>query len=242
MRRFFAELDGVAPGSLVTLPKDEAAHAARTLRLRAGDRVGLIDGLGSSFAAVLVEAGERVSAEIVESLPPNEPRLRTTLYQGLPKLDKLERIIQQSTEIGVDRIVPVLFERCDAKIFSKERAARGNRIARESSKQCGRAVCPPVEPMISFDECAARVSLEENAYLFWERAVEPFAEQFAKRPPGLRRASIIIGPEGGVSDAEAERLVRAGAIPVSLGSRILRTETAPVAALALMLGLYGDMG
>jgi 16S rRNA (uracil1498-N3)-methyltransferase len=243
VRRFFAELPDASAGTLVTLPVDESLHASRTLRLRPGERVGLLDGRGVSVAATLVGTGGRVAAEITGPLPSAEPRLRVTLWQGLPKLDKLERIIQKSTELGARRIIPTLFGRCDVRVFPAERVTRGNRVARESSKQCGRAWCPPVEPLASFDECVARVGGGgAAAYLLWERASEPFAECFAKRPPGMDRAIIIVGPEGGISDEEAERLQGAGALAVSLGPRILRTETAPIAALALMFGLSGDLG
>ncbi|GHU72821.1 ribosomal RNA small subunit methyltransferase E [Clostridia bacterium] len=253
MHRFYADLTDAASGARITLPVDEAVHAARVLRLRAGERVGLLDGLGNSVAARLVEVGSNVTAEIVEPLPPNEPRLRVTLYQGLPKLDKLEWIIQKSTELGVDRIVPVLFSRCDVKELSSDRVTRGNRVAREASKQCGRAWCPTVEPLITFEKCVARVNNDRlngsgQAFLMWERATDPFVKRFLECmsssdcESALDQASIIIGPEGGISDTEAERLISASALAVSLGSRILRAETAPVAALALALGLSGDMG
>ncbi|MDR1263928.1 MAG: 16S rRNA (uracil(1498)-N(3))-methyltransferase [Oscillospiraceae bacterium] len=244
MHRFFAELTGIEPGARVTLPQDEAAHASRVLRLRAGERVGLLDGLGLSAEGRLVEVGDRVTAEIIGSLPSAEPRLRVALYQGLPKLDKLDWVIQKSTELGVDRIVPVRFARCDARELSAERVTRGNKVSREASKQCGRAWRPPVEPLISFDELVKRLSGARlsPAFLLWEQAVEPFVEQFTKRALDAESVSIIIGPEGGVSEAEADRLIGAGVLAVSLGSRILRTETASLAALALMMGLSGDMG
>lgn len=229
------------PGSFedtVTLSKEESHHA-QVLRLKPGDEITLLDGMGSIYAACLVSVGASCVARITGVLENHEPNINITLYQGLPKADKMEWIVQKSTELGVHAIQPVLFSRCDKTSQSMQSIQRYRRIAREAVKQCGRGLVPTVAAPIAFSEVLTRISMHAQALVAWEEMREArIADVFT---PGLQDIALVIGPEGGITAAEAERLTSAGAHLLSLGQRILRTETASIAALSAIFTLAGEL-
>lgn len=237
MHRFFAvRLD--EGGAL--LPPEEAAHALRVLRLKAGDRCQVI--LEETvFGAEILETAPEVTVRLLDSLPSPEAGVRVTLYQGLPKGDKMDYIVQKCTEAGVRRIVPVLFSRCVMKWDAKDggkRLLRWQRIAREAAKQAGRAAVPEIENALTLNALCARLPGHELILAPWEEA----AGGMGAHLQGQKDIALVIGPEGGIDAAEMEKMRAAGAVPVSLGPRILRTETAGLAALVSLLTLTGDMG
>jgi 16S rRNA (uracil1498-N3)-methyltransferase len=233
-------------GELVQLPPDEARHAIGVLRLGAGDSIILIDGKGGAALARLELSGRAAFARGLARCDSREPRVRVTLYQGLCKGDKMDWIIQKCTELGVDAIQPVQFKRCDARISGDLAAkeARCQRVAREAAKQCARAWIPTVHPAVSFDKMIDYINDDINnkhsIFALWEESRASFAD--ALRARTAERAGLIVGPEGGIAPEEISRLERAGAVSVTLGSRILRTETAGVAALTIALFAAGDLG
>ncbi|NLF27030.1 MAG: 16S rRNA (uracil(1498)-N(3))-methyltransferase [Clostridiales bacterium] len=210
------------------LSKEDEAHARRVLRLSPGDAIVAMDGEGGRFLAELKEGG---AVEILSPLPSNEPPVALTVYQGVPKADKLEFLAQKLTELGVSRLVPVRMERSVKKL---EKVDRLRKIAREAAKQCGRG--RPLEISEPMPWSAALKDMRNRALL-----VAPWEEAAEGRLLDLPRADdigLLIGPEGGMS---AREIAESGARTVTLGPRILRTETAAVAAAAVLMAAMGDL-
>lgn len=232
-------------GEVIPLPKEEAQHALKVLRLGVGDAIDALDGEGRRFAAVIESAGgSEAEARLTEELPSNEPPVRVTLYQGLPKADKLDFIVQKLTELGAARVVPVKMERCVVKSDAKDGAKRRERlqkIAREAAKQCRRA-CPPeiVEPQ-TWKQALARMAEHELVLVPWEDAQGLTLKKVCAEMPGAKDVGIVVGPEGGMSADEVDAMAQAGARVVTLGPRILRAETAAVASVAMAMTLWGDL-
>jgi len=229
----------------VTFSGDEAAHAFKVLRLRAGEEVQLSDGGGRLFDAVLTEVSkEQVSAQVKEELSSREAPVRITLYQGYPKADKLELIVQKLTELGACRVVPVVMERSVAKPDPKDKGKkreRLQRIAQEAAKQCGRGACLEVEEAVTWKQALARIHEHELALMPWEDAHDTRLRDVYAERMGLSDLAILIGPEGGISLREAQEAQAQGARCVTLGPRILRTETAAIASVTAAMTLWGDI-
>lgn len=227
------------------ISREEAKHACRVLRLRAGEKIEALDGKGGRFLAQIAQLNDAGGmVEILEKLPSNESRLHLTVYQGIPKADKLELLAQKLTELGVARLVPVRMERSVVKVDAREaekRTQRLERIAQEAVKQCGRALPMEICNAMDFSQALKDLQSCECAMVPWEEASGTrIRDVFAARP-GALRLGIVIGPEGGISQNEMERMQQTGALPVTLGPRILRTETAAIAASALCMAMWGDM-
>jgi 16S rRNA (uracil1498-N3)-methyltransferase len=238
MHRFFARK--TAPDSAVLLPEEEA-HALKVLRMQAGDACqALID--GRIFAARIDEVQPAVTLRLEEELPSTEPSVRVTLYQGIPKGDKMDYIAQKCTEAGVNRIVPVQFSRCVAQWSGKDadkKIVRFQRIAAEAAKQSGRALTPCVAQPLPFGALEKALQDHDLTLVPWEEAT---GKGIASYLNGQRDIGILMGPEGGISPEEIACLQAWGARPVTLGPRIFRTETAGLAALISLLTLTHDMG
>ena len=237
MHRFFAtRLDE----DRAVLPPEEAQHALRVLRMNPGDACqALLE--GNVYAAEIAETAPEVVLRLGDALPSPEPKVRVTLYQGLPKGDKMDYIAQKCTEAGVFRIVPVDFSRCVASWAGKDaekKRARLQRIAAEAAKQSGRAVAPEIEAPVSLNELCRRLAGHAIALVPWE---EQRGHGIAAAWQGQKDVAIVIGPEGGIAPEEIEQMKQSGAVPVTLGPRIFRTETAGLAALISLLTLSGDM-
>jgi 16S rRNA (uracil1498-N3)-methyltransferase len=188
--------------------------------------------------------GQTVTLRILEELPSTEASLRITLYQGLPKADKMELITQKAVELGADRVVPVAMSRCVVQLNQKDGAKKQERwqkIAREACKQSGRCQMMPVDAPISFKELLKRLPGHAAAIVPWEDAQGYSLRSFQQEYPDVRDVAIVIGPEGGMSPEEIDQMKNAGCRSVTLGPRILRTETAGLCAISALLCLYGDM-
>ncbi len=241
MHRCFS--DAVSPpaaGNAVALSPQESGHILKSLRMKTGDPVQLI-AAERLFLAVIesVEDGI-VRVRIEEELPSPEPKAKITLVQGLPKAEKLEWIVQKATELGVYSIQPVEMARSVARIGEKDEKKRERlaRIALEAAKQAGRAHVPEVLPALRFHN--AIQTLKGAVYVAWEDEFSlRLSEAIAQDRPG--EMTIVIGPEGGIAPEEITALTEIGAKPVTLGRRILRTETAGLCALAVALTALGEM-
>ena len=231
-------------GGLAALPPEEARHAAKVLRLRPGDEVCAMDGAGGRFRATIEAMEGGVTVRLHEPLPDNEAPVRLTVYQGLPKAEKLDLLAQKLTELGAAELVPVRMSRCVVKLNDKDgmkRAERLQRIADEAAKQCRRATPLKVSPPMDWREALQHMSARGLLLVPWEdargrRIKDAFAEH-----PQARDIGLVIGPEGGMSEDEVSALEAVGALPVTLGPRILRTETAAIAAATLAMGCWGDL-
>lgn len=232
----------------VSLDEDEAHHLSRALRLSEGDRVFVFDGAGSEWECEIVRIAKReVELNLLRLLTDAvESPLRLTLAQALIKGDKFDWVIQKATELGVTRIVPLVTEHSDIK-FAKGRAEeraeqrlqRWRRISLEALKQCGRRrlveICEPA-PFDDFCGLAA----DSACLIFSERGGESLAEVSAKLRD-VNQLSLCVASEGGWSERELLKAETSGFIAVNLGSRILRAETAAIAAVSLAQHLFGDL-
>jgi len=231
-----------APGARVDLPDHTAHHAREVLRLRAGAVVRVFDGQGQEFEATLEEVSrKRVLARLTGAVAPRpESPLRIVLALPPLKGDRMELAIQKATELGVAAIWPVVTARTDAvgrPALHGSRQDRWEKVASGAAEQCGRALVPAVEATVTLDGLLARP---------FEGARLALIEDGAGAPPREwpRAASILclIGPAGGWEPTEVERLTRAGFTAARLGPRILRAETAAVAAVTTLQVLCGDLG
>lgn len=226
-------------GRPVTLEGDSARRVARVLRLRPGERLALFDGSGVEAVAELTRVGaSRVEATVL-SVEPGlpEPPVRITLCQSVVKGERFEWALEKGTEIGVARFVPLVTRRNVVRPGSGTKLERWRRIVIEAVEQCGRSVLPDVAPSAALDDVLA--SLDGPAIVPYERERQTTiaaALQAMGRPPAL---SILVGPEGGFTPEEMERAMSRGARPVSLGPRILRSETAGIVAATLALAALG---
>jgi 16S rRNA (uracil1498-N3)-methyltransferase len=232
-------------GDRVTFDPDEAHHLSHVLRLEPGAMVKAVDGRGLEITVRLTRVGgQAAEGDIVSrSVPGSESPLSLTLAQGIPKGAKLDLIIRMATELGVALVMPLFLERTIARPEPSEpshRLLRWRRIAKEAAKQSGRAVIPEVRAPLTLDQWLAEPTARGLLLCLWEGERTPLAAVLPSLPPA--RATVVIGPEGGLSPAEVERLRAAGALVAGLGPRILRTETAGPVALALLQARYGDLG
>ena len=227
---FFTDSSLIGEDSAVILG-DDARHIARSLRMAVGDTVKVSDGEGAVYLCRLdMIRDERCECSIIEKCTAtSESPVEITLFMAFPKGDKLETVIQKSVELGVSRIVPFESERC-VKIPKSEKIdrvlERYNRIALEAAKQCGRARLPRVEAPTTLDKLKGRAS-EFDLPLFCYEGEGVVSLRSALEREGVRTVCAVVGCEGGFSDGEAKALTDAGFIPVNLGPRILRCETAP---------------
>ncbi|MCE5187833.1 MAG: 16S rRNA (uracil(1498)-N(3))-methyltransferase [Eubacteriales bacterium] len=234
MRRFFC--DNIS-GSAAVLSGDDAHHILRVLRMKAGETLSICDGTGGEYDAVIASVspdavvctlGERRRSEA-------ESPVKITLFQCLPKTGKMETIVQKCTELGVFAVEPVVCARCVVvpnKDFEKKRE-RYSRVALEAAKQSRRAMVPQVLPLVELKKIDPK---SFDLFLVAYEEEETRTLKTALREAGApATVALLIGPEGGLEPDEVKRLAANGAICVSLGRRILRTETAGMAMLAQIL-------
>lgn len=239
MHRFFAEPGQIGEKEIVITGAD-VNHIRNVLRMRADEEVLIADGQGAEYRCKLTELSENeVRAQILWKLDGNaELASAITLFQGLPKSDKMDFIVQKCVELGVDRIVPVSTKRAVVKLDAKKeqtRLKRWNTISESAAKQSGRGVIPEVSGVMSFGKALEEAKKLDVLLIPYERA-EHMTETrrvMGEIKPG-QSVGIFIGPEGGFEESEVEEAVAAGAQAITLGRRILRTETAGLAVMAML--------
>lgn len=236
--RFFLPPDQIRAPE-VTLLDQDANHVARVLRMRAGDTLFVLDGAGSLFHVRLTVVDKRETrGEIVsQEAATGELPVPVTLVQGMPKGEKFDWIIQKATELGVARIVPVVTERSVVRLSadrSQDKVRRWQAIAKEAAEQCERAKVPVVEAPLELGAWLKAPAAEGVVRLacLERHGGTPLARVLDGTT--AKAYEIVVGPEGGFSPTEVERLVASGARNVSLGSRILRTETASLMAISVI--------
>ena len=242
MHRFYADDRGVN-GDAAYLCEEDARHATRVLRMKEGESCELFAD-GKRFSGEIASIGEEVEVRILSELPSTEAKLRITLYQGLPKADKMELIVQKSVELGACAVVPVAMSRCVVQLDAKDgrkKQERWQKIAREACKQSGRCEMMQVSEPISFKQLLAKLPQHQAAIVPWEDARGYSLAKFHQEHPDVTDLAIVIGPEGGMSEDEIARMKEASCQSVTLGPRILRTETAGLCAMSALFCLYGDM-
>jgi 16S rRNA (uracil1498-N3)-methyltransferase len=232
----------LTPGEHTTLEGDAANHIAKVLRARVGDTLTLFDGRGGEYNARITEfKGARVIAQIGEHRPiERESRLAIALLQGIARGDRMDTIVQKATELGVTRIVPVMTERSVVKIVrdsAHRKHAHWRAIAIAACEQCGRNRLPEVAQPQTLADAVRASTLTSRLRLMLSPGASATLLAAATDATSI---ALLIGPEGGLTPLEVEIAGRAGFSACSVGPRILRTETASLAALAALQAIAGD--
>lgn len=251
MRRFFVTTDAVQNG-IVQFDTELAHHMGKVLRLSAGEQVTVSTGDGTAYLVELEQfSKDAVTGRILEQMDHlQETNIEVVLYQGMPKGDKLEWIIQKCTEIGVSRIIPVEMSRSVVHLDSNKAAKkleRWQKIAQEASQQSKRIQVPTVGPYYTWKQFLQQLEQETEQELgltivFWEdeqtQSLKALLRNQQEKP---QRINLVVGPEGGLSEEEVAALRALGAVSASLGKRILRTETAGMAGLSMILYEFDEL-
>lgn len=242
MHTFFVKsAENFAPGDTVVLnDADDCFHIARSLRMAVGEKIKVSDGQ-SQYVCVLTSIHDKECRASVCELLGNigEPPYHVRVFQGLPKGDKLETVIQKSTELGACEIIPFASEFCtvkakDAASEDKKRQRR-QLIAKEAAKQCGRTIVPQVLTTLTFNEMLSEASRSDIVLFCYESETQTTLKKvLSDIDMRGKNISVIVGSEGGFSEAEASRIVERGAHCISLGTRILRTESAALYVLSVL--------
>lgn len=227
-------------GEMIQLDEDESHHLARVLRLREGETVFAFDGQGNEWECTVASSQRTASRlTIVRALDDVvESPLRLTLAQAVVKGEKFELVIQKATELGVSRIIPVVTTHCEGRRDEDragQRHGRWQRIALEAVKQCRRRTLVTITPPVSFTQLCRETT--GPALLLSEKGGGGLPESIGS----ATELTMVVGPEGGWSAEELTQAVDAGFIPIHLGPRILRTETAAITAMVLAQFRYGDL-
>lgn len=226
----------------IILDGESARHIAKSLRMRVGDVICVTDGGRDDYGCQIEEItkDEVVLKVCYKQACESEPSCRVTIYQGVPKSSKMEDIIQKCVELGVCKIVPTLTKRCVSR--PDDRAAgkknqRYQKIALEAAQQSGRGIVPKIENMKTLRQAIAEDESDVKI-VFYEGGGEKLADIVK---PDTESVSVFIGPEGGFEQEEVEQIEASGGVRATLGKRILRTQTAPVAALTAIMLLTGNL-
>ncbi len=240
MSRFFVDSSDVFDNVVVISDKGDVHHIKDVLRLKKGAAIEVSDSEEWEYEAEIVSLDkDEVQARITDKQRfAREPSLRVTLFQGVPKSGKADLIIQKATELGVSKMVPVFTARCIAKEGKgfEKKSERLNKIALEASKQCRRGIPAEVADAVDLEGAVALFTDYDLVLFPYENEEEQtMKDALRDLPYEPKTVAVIIGPEGGFSDSEADLIKRAGGLPVSLGKTILRTETAGIAAISMIM-------
>lgn len=236
MPKFFVDKCQVLSNN-ITVTGDDVNHISRVLRMQSGDELTVCDKEGMDYFCEI----EKITKEEVllkindKKACPAEPETKVTLYQCIPKSGKMDSIIQKAVELGVYEIVPVLSKRCVAK---GEKSDRWQKISFEAAKQCGRGIIPIVHPAMNFKEAVKSLSEKDLALFPYEEATDGSLRNI---PTDVKSVGIIVGPEGGFDKGEVEEGKKLGARIITLGKRILRTETAGSTVISIVMSILGEM-
>ncbi len=247
MRRFFIQA-GSEIESVLAITGQDAKHIQSVLRLKPRDEIMLVDGSGNEYIARIdsFEANQVLVSILGKMTSQTESPLDITVAIGFLKEKKMDGLVRQLTELGMTRFLPYFAERSIPKPSPhriEERIKRWERIAQESIKQCRRSNVPKIHFPVSFEQVLRMAENDDVKIVFWEKGVSLLSlshNQSAQQD--MRRAIVLLGPEGGLSESEVEQAKAAGFKVYSLGPRILRSETATITACTLVQFLLGDMG
>lgn len=239
MQKLFVDF---IPEGNITLNEEQSRHIAKALRMRVGDMLTLCAGDGNDYGCIIdsIDVNTVTLSVCYRQASNSEPTVKVTLYQGVPKGDKLEDIIQKCTELGVSEVQSVLTHRSVSRPDEKaarKKQIRYQKIALEAAQQSGRGIVPEIKAMTNLQN-AVKQDDSELKILFYEGGGEPLSTLINK---DIKSVSIYIGPEGGFEESEVELIKASGGVVATLGKRILRTQTAPVAALSAIMLLTGNL-
>ena len=241
MHCFYCEEKNVE-GNQIRIVGSDVNHIKNVLRMKQGEELIVCDGVGMEYICEIEEFldGEIVLSILEQKNASTELPVRLKLYQGLPKKDKMELIIQKAVELGAVEIIPVMTKRCIVKLEDEKKEAkkieRWQAIAESAAKQSGRGIIPKVSHVMSYKEALHEASSEGMSIIPYEDANGMSSlKEAVKKVVNERVVSVFIGPEGGFEESEIELAKQYGVIPVSLGKRILRTETAGFTTLSILM-------
>jgi len=246
MRYFFIE-PSLAVGPVVSITGTEVHHIKNVLRLKPGDGLRLFDGTGFEYEAVIISVSAKdVTVEIQRKLKAAvKPGAQIIVAQAFLKEKKMDDLVRKLCELGVAQWIPFFSQHAIARPDAKRlagRSRRWQRIATEAVKQCRRIVTPRIGDALSFDEVLDFSDSCDLKLVFWENESSRLSSELASEENLPKKILVMLGPEGGFTDQEISRVQNCGFISAGLGPRILRAETATIAAVALVQYLFGDMG
>ncbi|GBE38571.1 MAG TPA: 16S rRNA (uracil(1498)-N(3))-methyltransferase [Nitrospirae bacterium] len=228
----------------ITITGEQAKHLS-VLRVKPDDQVFIFDGVGNRYTCEVLQSHKKeVTARLIKKEPySTQSPISIVLAQGIPKGDKMDLIVQKATELGVNNIVPLISERSQIRKTSKK--DRWEKIALSASQQSGREKVPNISEPLSYDEfiysCSGETPSSAGILLYEEEKTRKLKEVLGNLRH-CKRIVLLVGPEGGFSKKEAQMAIEKNFISVSLGPRILRTETAPITAISIIQYELGDMG
>ena len=244
MYHFYTEKTNISDKT-ITIYGEDVNHIKNVLRMKEGEEIIICDSEGTDYHSKITDLGrDEVTAEILSSgISEAEMKFRVHLFQGLPKKDKMEMIIQKSVELGVFEIIPVMTRRVIVKLDDKKKEEaklkRWQAISESAAKQSGRGIIPEIKPCIGFKDALKAASAMNKVFIPYENA--PSSDKDMKEYLKILSSilpdtdvAVFIGPEGGFEPQEVEEAIGFGAVPVSLGKRILRTETAGIMLLSVL--------
>lgn len=244
MPRFFINKNNIIDNHII-INGGDALHIGRSLRMKIGDELTLCCDKIDYMTKILSISDNEICCEILSQSPIcTEANIELTLYQAMPKSDKLEFIIQKAVELGVVKIVPVLTSRCisrpDKKSFAKKRE-RLNKISLEAAKQSNRGIIPEVSDILDFKIAVTHLSGHDFSFVCYEKGGVPFSSVINPSDCKNKSIGLFIGSEGGFEESEIEVCDKTGVKIINMGKRILRCETAPISAVSIIMALSGNM-
>lgn len=246
MPKFFVTKDKISDNEII-IDSEDAKHIKKVLRINIGDTITVCDGSGTDYTAQISEIDEKqVVCEIIDSkLCDTEPGIKVTLFQGLPKASKMDYIIQKNTELGICEITPVAMSRCVVKLENKKaeekKTERWQKIAVEAAKQSGRGIIPIINMPMTFDDVLKALKNYDLVFAPYECEEQTRLRNVVEENTDAKNIAFIIGPEGGFDPVEIDKLKAAGIKTVTLGKRILRTETAAEAVISMLMYGYNEI-
>lgn len=230
-------------GEYYTITGEDAKHIEKSLRMKIDEEITLVDSDSIQHKCVIDEIfSGSVTVRVLERFPcENEPDIKVTLYQALPKGDKMDTIIQKAVELGVTEIVPVISARCisrpDGKSMAKK-IQRWQKIALQAAQQSRRGIIPQVKPELTFKQAVSTISQQHCNIIFYECGGDSIGKVVNN---SCKQINMFIGSEGGFEPQEVQQVIEKNGYPLTLGKRVLRAETAPLAGLAVIMYVTGNM-
>lgn len=246
MPKFFVTQDNITENT-VTIDSEDVSHILRVLRLGIGDELTVCDSCGFDYDVKITQTEQKkILCDIIKKTESvSEPNIKVTLFQGLPKASKMEYIIQKTTELGVSEIVPVKLSRCVVKIDKgkdeKKKIDRWQKISESAAKQSGRGIVPKISEIMTLDEVIEKSKDFDLFFVPYECEEQKTLKEILLSVKDVKTVGFLIGPEGGFDITETEKIRNQGIPTVTLGKRILRTETAGEAVLAMTMYEIGDI-
>lgn len=236
--RIFISSDNIK-SDIATIEGSDVNYIKNVLRLNVKDGLAILDGKNNEYSAEIISISvDRVTAKLIGNKMVNsEPKVKVAIAQGIPKNPKMDLIIQKSTELGAFKIIPLVTERTVIRIHPEKEEGKRNRwhkIAKEAAEQSGRLIIPMVEEVTDFHDLFSQKNEYDLCIMLWEMEKERTIKKILKENSSIQKLLVLIGPEGGFSNQEAEHAKNEGFLTASIGSQILRTETAAISALSMI--------